>query len=61
MDFAPGELPDEIPKTIWVKWDSLGEYMDTTDDPKYGTLWLKEAEEGYGFTATYTLHEKSGV
>ena len=55
MDHSPGELPDATPTTIWVYWDSCGEFMDVTDDPEYGNRWMRDAQEGSGYAAKYEL------
>lgn len=60
MDYRPGDLPDKIPTTIWVWWDSLGEYMETTADPAEGERWMTLAADGCGYAAKYSLKSTSG-
>ena len=62
MDKKPGDLdkPSGFPKTVWVVWDSWGEYLDTTEDPSYGLRWMREARDGCGYAAQYELVKPSG-
>lgn len=62
MDFHPGDLDDAegFPETIWVWWDSCGEYMDTTHDPVEGRKWMASASNGCGYAAEYTIVSSMG-
>lgn len=44
MDFDILDVDDRDkfpPKRVWIYWDSMGEYMDSTCDPKEAARWIE--------------------